>query len=489
MPDAAIRPVIEHIHAASRALRSRELRESLRHIGSEDAALLRRAILRVTAFVDDSISNPVLGSLFARTAEDPVNALAAALAEAYGVARTYPGTTGTTGLNVPAVLTLAHEGETIAVARDCHVSVIGALCLSGATPVYLEPPFDAARGLMLPPTPAEVAALLNANPAVRALVVTMPTYHGLMGDVAGVVAECHRRGVLAMVDEAHGPHYRFLRALGYPVCAEDAGADVVTQSTHKVLSALSQASLLHFNNLGLVMRYEEFQSMGFQSTSFSYPLLMSIEQAIERITSQGHDDWLAALDLAARLGHMAGRIEGVTVLGENVIDGVRVVGRDRCRVTLDVRGTGWTGYALARALAERGNVVEMATQDLLLLLVSPSVSEMQVDTTIADLLDILHDDVPPHPDPALLVPPPLPEQVLTPRQATLSRARIRVPRREAVGRVSAETIGAYPPGQAIFVPGERIHAEGVEFLEGVVASGGHLKRVHDDDFQTIEVLA
>ena len=154
-----------------------------------------------------------------------------------------------------------------------------------------------------------------------------------------------------------------------------------------------------------------------------------------------------------------------------------------------MRGTGWTGYALARALAERGNVVEMATQDLLLLLVSPSVSEMQVDTTIADLLDILHDDVPPHPDPALLVPPPLPEQVLTPRQATLSRARIRVPRREAVGRVSAETIGAYPPGQAIFVPGERIHAEGVEFLEGVVASGGHLKRVHDDDFQTIEVLA
>lgn len=481
--------VIANVDLASEVLRSRAMREALRSISDEDAAALRRAILRLTAFIDDSISNPFLGSVFDRTTNDPLNSLADAIAGVYGVAKTYPGTTGTTGLNTPAVMTLAGEGESIAIARDCHVSVIGGLCLSGAVPIYLEPPFDAARGLMLPPTPGEVAALLDTNPAVRALVVTMPTYHGLMGDVAGIVDACHRRGVLVMVDEAHGSHFRFLRDAGFPICAEDAGADVITQSTHKVLAALNQASLLHFNNEGLVRRYEECQAMGFQSTSFSYPLLMSIEQAIAQMTEHGPRTWKSAIELAERLADGARRIPGVSVVDDGIIDGARVVGRDRTRVTVDVKGTGRSGYDVRDALARRGAIVEMATTDVVLFLVSPSVSAEQVDRTISDL-EVVVARAPARRSGAVAPPerPALPEHVLSPRRATMSLRRRRVPRREAIGRICAETIGAYPPGQAIFVAGERIHEEGVDYLERVVASGGHLKRVQDDHFETIEVV-
>lgn len=485
---SALTSLIDGVCAASESLRSRQVRHALRTIADDDAAALRRAILRLTAYLDDSISNPHLGSLFNRTTCDPLNALADAVAEAYGVAKTYPGTTGTTGLNTPAVMTLAGEGEQIAVARDCHVSVIGALCLSGAEPVYLVPPFDARRGVLLPPTPAEVAALLDDHPRVRALVVTMPTYHGLMGDVLGIVHECHQRGVVVMVDAAHGPHFRFLRELGFPICAEDAGADLITQSTHKVLCALNQASLLHFNNTDLVCRYEELQAMGFQSTSFSYPLLLSIEQAIEHVTSIGPSQWSEALSLAERLRAGAQRMAGVFVLDDDVIDGTRVVGRDRTRVTLHVGATGVSGYEVSEALTQRGALVEMATEDVVLFLVSPSVSAEQIDTTLHDLEQLLSGRTPRSTRTNLGAPPPLPERVLSPRRAVMSTARERLPRHQAIGRICAETIGAYPPGQAILVAGERIDAESVAYLERVVATGGHLKRVQDDGFATIEVL-
>ena len=115
---SSLSTLIDGVCAASEALRTRQVRHALRTIADEDAAALRRAILRLTAFIDDSISNPHLGSLFDRTARDPLNALADAVAEAYGVKKTYPGTTGTTGLNTPAVMTIAGEGEQIADDHD-----------------------------------------------------------------------------------------------------------------------------------------------------------------------------------------------------------------------------------------------------------------------------------------------------------------------------------------------------------------------------------
>lgn len=485
---AGVAGLIETVRGASDVLRSSTMRRALRQVTNDDAAALRSALLRLTAYMDDSISNPHLGSLFDREANDPLNALADAIAGVYGVAKTYPGTTGTTGLNTPAVMALAGDGQPIAVARDCHVSVVAGLCLSGAEPVYLVPPFDPARGVLLPPTVTEVALLLDQNPRVRAIVLTMPTYHGLMGDIAGIVAECRRRGVVVMVDEAHGPHFHFLRGLGFPCTAEEAGADVVTQSTHKVMSALNQASLLHFNNMALVRRYEECQSMGFQTTSFSYPLLLSLEQAIAHMIDDGARAWAGALALAERLSEGARRLPGVRVLDDGVIDGERVVGRDPTRVTLNVRDTGLTGYELSEALVRRGSVVEMATSDVVLFLVSPSVTAEQVDRTLGVLREVMG-SAPGEPSHISLgAPPPFGERVLSPRRAVMAPARARVPRREAVGEISAETISAYPPGQAIIVAGERIRAESVRFLEDVVAAGGHLKRVQDDHFERIEIV-
>lgn len=491
MRNSVVTPLTQAIgslRAAWEALVSPDSGVGLCRVSVKDATDLRQAILRVLAFLDDSISNPRLGSIFDRTGVDPLNAMLANIAAAYDVDETIAGTTGTTGLNVPAVMTLAHEGQRIAVGRDCHVSVIGGLCLSGAEPVYLVPPFDVDAGVLLPPSRADVARLLDAHPDLRAIVLTMPTYHGLMGDVAGIVDECHARGVLVMVDGAHGPHFHFLRSLGFPRPAEDAGADLVTQSTHKVLSALNQASLLHFNNAALVPRYEECQALGFQSTSFSYPILLSIEHAIGQMVTDGVVRWAGVVEQARRLRRGASRIRGLRVLDEGILDRERVVGLDPTRVTLNVRGTGVNGYEIADRLhRDYGLLVEMATPDVVLFLLSPSVTAAMVDATIEALADVLGDAPSTECPGDVFVPPTLPARVLTPRQALLA-PRERVPRAQALGRVSGETIGCYPPGQAVFVAGERITHEGVDYLTRAVEAGGHLKRVQDDHFQTIDVV-
>lgn len=485
---APLKQVIERLHLTWNTINSPAFLAALDHLAENEAYELRELFLRFPAFLDDSISNPRLGSIFDRSSSDPLNSMLAKIAKEYGVSESVAGTTGTTGLNVPAVMTLAGKGQRIGVARDCHVSVIAGLCLSGSVPFYLVPPFHAELGVLLPPTRDEVIAMLDAHPDIEAIVVTMPSYHGLMGDIQRIVDECHRRDVLVMVDAAHGPHFHFLRDIGFPLAAEDAGADMVTQSTHKVLSALNQGSLLHFNNAALLPRYEELQALGFQSTSFSYVILLSILHAVEQMVTEGRRMWTSAMGLAGRLREGASKIRGIRVLDDTIVDGLRVTGLDRTRVTLNVRGTGLSGYEISDKLLDYGLITEMATPDVVLFLVSPSRTEADVEATLEALSLVIEGAANISSVPNVFQPPTVvPIQVLTPHQATRAR-RERVPRAEAVGRVIGESIGCYPPGQAIFVAGELISQEGIDYLVRAVDAGGHLKRVQDDHFETVDVV-
>lgn len=481
-----VKHTLRRLRETRAQLHDQNFLSSLRDISEPDARALAREILGIYAFLEDSVSNAPLGSIFDRNEDSPLNSMLDQIANAYGVIASVPGTTGTTGLNAPAAMTLAGEGQILAVDRCCHVSVIGGLCLSGAEPVYFAPPFHHSAGVLLPPTPGEVGAFLDANPRAKALILTLPTYHGLMGDIYAIVGECRVRDVTLLVDEAHGAHFHFLSEVGFPPAAEDAGADLVTQSTHKLLSALNQGSLLHFNNPDLLRRYDELQALGFQSTSFSYPILLSIEHALYQMVTAGEQMWAQAAQLAQWLRVEAGALPGVQALDERIVDGYRIVGLDPTRVTLNIRDTGLTGHQVAEALFECGDIVELATPDVVLFLVSPSVTAEQVEATLLSLRRIAGRRQLPITE--VFDPPRVPERVLTPRQATMCERRVRMPKEEAIGRVSAETIGCYPPGQAIFVAGERITREGVRYLTDAVSKGGHLKRVEDDNFTTIEIL-
>ena len=125
---------------------------------------------------------------------------------------------------------------------------------------------------------------------VDCVFLTSPNYFGIVGELAAIVALAHERGLPVVVDAAHAPHFHFSDAL--PTAAEDAGADFVAQSTHKVATALSQGSLLLLRNRASVPRlYEHINELGLVSTSFSYPILASIELGVHQLVEQGDAVW------------------------------------------------------------------------------------------------------------------------------------------------------------------------------------------------------
>ena len=450
----------------------------------EQSDLLADA-LGVVAVFDDSVSNHHLGSMFDRQNSSPINRTLAAVQDAYGAAHTFLSTSGTSALNAAAVASLAGPGEEIIVDRGCHRSVMAGLIHGGARPCWLVPPYDAEAGVLLPLSVAEVEAALHNHPAAKAVVLTRPTYEGLVADLLPIVAACRQRGVALMVDEAHGPHFHFLQDLGFPLDGVSAGADLVTHSTHKVLSALNQGSLLHVRDSRLAERYEATQGLGFQSTSFSYPILASVEHAVLQMVEEGEWQWRRAIADAARLRSGLARLPGLDLLSPTRFDTARVSGADPTRVTVNVRGLGLFGWQVADLLAMRGVDVEMASLDTVLFLIGPAHSAT-VDAILAGFDAVVAERTTPRPSRPVSIPAPW--VIVPPREAFYAKRRRRVSRDAAVGHVAAEMIGAYPPGRIVIGPGERVTAKAVACLEEIVAAGGHILRARDDGFRTIEIV-
>ena len=142
----------------------------------------------------------------------------------------------------------APYGSEILCARNCHKSVYHAIELCALRPVWLTPPVDEAFGVYGSISPAMVADALAAHPGAACVVLTSPTYEGVLSDVAAIADLCHAKGIPLVVDEAHGAHYLPTAApYGWQGGAVAAGVDLVIQSAHKTLPSLTQTALLHLN--------------------------------------------------------------------------------------------------------------------------------------------------------------------------------------------------------------------------------------------------
>jgi arginine/lysine/ornithine decarboxylase len=450
------------------------------------AAEFAAIILSFPAFLDDSVSTAVLGSLFDRTSDTALNRTLDGIREAFGATHSFASTTGTSAANAAAVMALCHPGETVIVDRGCHVSICAGLILADARPYWLVPDYVPQHDLILPPSPNQVRQALEACPEAAAIILTLPTYNGLGGEIAEIVRVCRRAETALMVDEAHGPHLRFLSGLGFPADAVSAGADIVTQSPHKVLPALNQASLVHVREDVLANRYARMQGLGFQSTSFSYPIVASLAYAVARQVNHGEADWRKAVAAADGLRRQVDAIRGLRVLRQADLPATHVTAIDPTRITVNVNQLGLTGWEVQDRL-ERLNVVpEMASFKTVLFLLGPS-HGAAVDI-IGNALRCVSDTAPHTPIAHVHAVLPAPVVAMSPREAFLATRMRRVPRRDAIGKIAAEQIGAYPPGRLAIGPGELVTHEVVEVLTELVARGGHLKRAQDDGFATIEIL-
>jgi arginine/lysine/ornithine decarboxylase len=393
-------------------------------------------------------------------------------AQAYGADRSFFLINGSTVGNLAAIMTGAHEGQKVILPRASHRSVYGGLILSGAVPVYIPPVYHPLVNFPLAVEVDTVKGLLEQHPDTRAIHITAPNYYGFCSDVAGLVNLAHEHGIPLLVDEAHGAHFAFHPDL--PPSAVQLGADVVVQSMHKTLGALTQASILHVNE-GRINVAELSQILTLlQSSSPSSLLTASLDAARQQMAVHGRELLDNALRLAHHVREEIGAIDGLWCYGEDLVGEYGIHTFDPTKLVIRVSDTGLTGAQFAKLLRTRFLVeIEFADPKHIICSITVADSDEHADLLIRALRTLASEHHQqgltqgPETDSAS---PALPQMAMNPRQAYFSPSK-RVRLEDAIGAVCAENIIPYPPGIPLLMPGEIIDADMVAYLQYVIRKG------------------
>ena len=386
---------------------------------------------------------------------------------------------GSTSCVLAAVTAVCREGAPAVVARNCHKSVFHALELSGAVPVFIAPP-KTALGLPGSVTPESVRTALEKTPDASAVILTSPTYEGVISDIAGIVSAAHERGVPVIADEAHGAHLGLFGV--FPEGAVGCGADVVIHSLHKTLRSLTQTAALSV--LGdTVDRAEIRRRMAvFGTSSPSYLLISSIDGEVRSLLDgrgSSLSRWLGAVTETRKKLCAA---EKLTV--PDLSEDPSVFAADPSKIYIDSHGAGIRGAAIAEALRDLRVETEAAYPYGVLAMTGEGDGEKTLLRFADALLEVdrkIEKRSPAFPDKTVYIP----ERVMTAREA-VSRSRILAALDEAEGKISAGYVFAYPPGVPILIPGERVTRESVREIREAQKSGIRVVGAEENGVATVE---
>jgi arginine decarboxylase len=448
---------------------------------------------------DLSVSVPMLDSLM-----DPKGVIGEAqamAAKAFGARRTYFATNGTSTANKVIFQTLLAPGEKLLLDRNCHKSVHHGVVLSGAHPVYLDSALNRKYGLYGPVPKKTLLAAIKNHPDAEALILTSCTYDGLRYDLAPIIEAAHANNIKVIIDEAWYGFARFHPE--FRPTALEAGADYATQSTHKVLSAFSQASMIHINDPQFREHLFRENFNMHTSTSPQYGLIASLDVARKQAVMEGYKLLSRTLELAQEVRQLINSTKVFRVLELDDLlpeavrdDGIRL---DPTKVTIDISGCGYTADDLQKELFERYNIqVEKSTFNTLTLLLTVGTTRSKVSRLYDALMRIARQSRQPR---RLVQTPEIPaftQLSFLPRDAYYcggelvpvfdERERIN---RKLAGRVCADQIVPYPPGIPVLVPGQEITAKISDYLGDLLRSTKRMEMhgiVHEGYVPCIRVL-
>ncbi|WP_299410561.1 aminotransferase class I/II-fold pyridoxal phosphate-dependent enzyme [Acaryochloris sp. IP29b_bin.148] len=429
---------------------------------------------------------PELDNLFApESVIQEAQALAAVL---FGAEHTWFLTNGSTAGILAAILATCGPGDQIIMPRNVHQSVISGLILSGATPIFVQPPVDRDLNLVHCLTPEQVQQALVQFPQTKAVLLVYPTYEGICGNVAAIATLAHNHGIPLLVDEAHSPHFAFHPELPQPALA--AGADLAVQSTHKMLGAVTQAAMLHVQG-NRIEPYRISQALQLvQSTSPNYLLLASLDAARQQMALYGKPLMEQVLRLADRARTQLQALPHYPIANP-IETAPGCITLDRTRLTLPTYLFGGQGYWLDQTLiATYGVTAELVTPDHLTFLIGLGNTDADIDQLLLACRALYQ---PTSRSSSLNTPPKIEERpgisrpALSPRDAYWSASEV-VALPEAVDRISAESICPYPPGIPLLLPGERIRSQDLVQLLHLKESGGVVTGCHDLSLKTLKVV-
>lgn len=413
-------------------------------------------------------------------------------AQTWGAERSFFLVNGSSSGNQAFLLATVAPGAEVIIGRDLHQSLLAALIVTGARPVYVTPRLHASLHVGLGLATEDVVSTLEAHPAAKLLVVTRPSYWGVASNLGEIVTAAHARGVAVYVDEAWGPHHGFHPEL--PPSAMGCGADGAVTSPHKLLTGLSQAALLNIQGPRVDAARVATALKLLQTTSPLMPVLASLDACRRQMALLGSQ----LLDRTIRLAESARRdlrrLPGIEVL-DHVSLGLPAAQYDPTRLVIDVQGLGLTGYQAERLLRDRFAIApEMSDTAGLVCLVTVGDTPEGIQHLVHAIASLcLHQRT----GSAAPVPSACPRvageaiapgrQALTPREAYFAPTRV-VPLPQAVGEVAAEAVIPYPPGIPVLTPGEVITRSKLACLQEGRAGGMHVRGAADPSLQTLRVV-
>ena len=378
------------------------------------------------------------------------------------------------------IFTLLEEGDEVVVARNCHRSVFYALSLRKAKIHFLLPEFWEDFSCFGSVSLKEVERLLREFPKSKALIFTSPSYEGVVSDIERIARLCHENGLSLLVDEAHGAHFSPKRGTSFPESAISLGADLVVQSPHKTLCSLTQSAWILGNGQRYSREKLSFYLSVFQTTSPSYPLMLSLEKATtllererEALFARWKEVMIGFREKARTLSYFSflwEKEEACFAMDFTKIF-LRALGIPRLRL----------GKDLARLLREDyGIESEMHSGENLLLMTGPFISEDELDRLFIALKDIERRFGEEKGKPlrskllsSALYQISIADNTLQILEGLKEGEELNL--RDGEGRICLEYLSLYPPGIPLLFPGEKLTAEKIQGIEALEKEGIELQ--------------
>ncbi len=406
-------------------------------------------------------------------------------AEAFGADHAFFMVGGTTSAVQSMVLSSCKAGEKIILPRNVHKSVINALVLNGAVPVYVNPKVDKRLGISLGMELEEVEQAVLNNPEAKCVLVNNPTYYGICSDLAAIVSFAHAHGMKVLVDEAHGTHLYF--GEGLPMNAMAAGADMASISMHKSGGSLTQSSILLTNSTVSWEYVSQIINLT-QTTSASYLLISSLDISRRNLALRGRESFERVVDMSEYARREINGIGGYYAYGKELINRRSIYDFDVTKLSVYTRDIGLAGIEVYDLLRDEYDIqIEFGDISNILAYISIGDKIQDIERLVGALADIkrLYSR-----DAAQLLSTEYiaPQVCVSPQRAFYGEKRS-VPIRESRGCICSEFVMCYPPGIPILAPGEMITDEIIEYILYAKEKGCSMQGTEDMNLERLNVAA
>ncbi len=405
-------------------------------------------------------------------------------ADAFGAEYAFFMVNGTTSAVQTMVLTACKKGDKIILPRNVHRSVINALILGGAIPIYVNPEMDHRLGIALGMSIAAVKKAMEENPDAKAVLVNNPTYYGICSNLKEITKLAHEHNIMVLVDEAHGTHFYFGEDM--PISAMAAGADMTSVSMHKSGGSLTQSSFLLVGkrmNPGYVRQIINLT----QTTSGSYLLLSSLDISRKNLALHGKQIFAHVRELAKYARAEINQIGDYYAYCREIINGDTVYDFDVTKLSINTLDVGLAGIEVYDILRDEYDIqVEFGDIGNILAYISVGDRKQDVERLIGALSEVRrrykrektgmlrHEYI-------------NPEVAVAPQKAFYAD-KVSIPLEQSVGYICSEFVMCYPPGIPILAPGEKITKEIMEYICYAKQKGCFLTGPEDMQIQHLNVL-